>query len=80
MAALKSSKNQVSSILLRHGYVRNRKTARGNLKSTWTREYVSRAKSADPGGGNAKGSSTSAYHPPRRTTSGFGRLTGGSSP
>lgn len=54
MAALKSAKNQASSILLRHGYVWNEKTARGNLKSTWTREYVSWAKSADLGGGHAK--------------------------
>ena len=54
MAALKSSKNKASSILLRHGYVWNRKTARDNLKSTSTREYVFWAKSADLGGGHAK--------------------------
>lgn len=51
MAAFKSSKNQASSILLRHGYAWSRKTARDDLKSTWTGEYVSWAKSADLGGG-----------------------------
>ena len=45
MAALKSSKNQASFVLLRHGYAWNRKT---------TREYVFWAKSADLGGGHAK--------------------------
>lgn len=54
MAALKSSKNQASFVLLRHGYVWNRKTTRGNLKSASTREYVFWAKSADLGGGHAK--------------------------
>ena len=37
MAALESSKNQASSILFRRGYVWNRKTARGDLESTWAR-------------------------------------------
>lgn len=54
MAALESSKNKASSILLRHGYVWSWKTARGDLKSTWTRGYVSWEKSADLGGGHAK--------------------------
>ena len=40
VAALESSKNKASSILLRHGYVWNRKTARGDFKSIWTRGYV----------------------------------------
>lgn len=51
VAAIESSKNQASSILLRHGCAWNRKTARGDLKSTWTGEYISWEKSADLGGG-----------------------------
>lgn len=53
-AALKSSKNQVSGILLRHGHVWNEKTAHGNLKKTWTREYASWVKSIDMGRGHAR--------------------------
>lgn len=49
MAAAKASKNQVSGILLRHGIVWNRKTQKGNLKATWTREYVSWVKAIDLG-------------------------------
>lgn len=47
--AMKSSKQHVSSMLLRHGYVWNERTAAGNLKATWTRGYVKWAKSADMG-------------------------------
>lgn len=55
MAALESSKNKASSILLRHGYVWNRKTARGAISSRHgPGGYVSWEKSADLGGGHAK--------------------------
>lgn len=54
MAALKRSKNQASSILLRHGHVWNEKTARGNLKATWTRECIAWARSIDLGQRHAK--------------------------
>ena len=49
VAAMKTSKQHVSSMLLRHGWVWNEKTAAGNLKATWTRGYVKWAKSADLG-------------------------------
>ena len=48
-SAMKSSKQHVSSMLLRHGWVWNERTATGNLKATWTRGYVKWAKSADLG-------------------------------
>lgn len=37
--ALKRLKQQLSALLLRNGYVWNERTARGNLKTTWTEEY-----------------------------------------
>jgi transposase len=48
-SAMKSSKQHVSSMLLRHGWAWNERTATGNLKATWTRGYVKWAKSADLG-------------------------------
>ena len=47
--AMKSSKQRVSSMLLRHGWTWNEKTAAGNLKPTWTHGYVKWARSADLG-------------------------------
>jgi transposase len=38
--ATKRAKQQTSALLLRHGYVWNKKTASGNLKSTWTVEHL----------------------------------------
>ena len=49
VAAMKASKQHVASMLLRHGWVWNERTATGNLKATWTRGYVKWAKSADLG-------------------------------
>ena len=49
VSAMKRSKQRVSSLLLRHGWVWNEKTATGNLKATWTRDYVKWAKSANLG-------------------------------
>lgn len=48
-AAMKRSKQHVSSALMRHGWVWNEKTPTGNLKATWSRDYVKWAKSADLG-------------------------------
>ena len=39
--ATKRAKQQMSALLLRHGYVWNEKTASGNRKKTWGREYWS---------------------------------------
>ena len=47
--AMRSSKQHVSAMLLRHGWVWNERTAAGNLRATWTRGYVKWAKSADLG-------------------------------
>ena len=49
VAAMKRSKQHVSSTLLRHGYAWNEKTPTGNLRATWSRDYVRWAKSADLG-------------------------------
>lgn len=49
VAAMKSSKQHVASALMRHGRVWNERTATGNLKRTWGRDYVRWAKSADLG-------------------------------
>lgn len=38
--AAKRLKMQFSAMLLRHGHVWNERTPRGNLRLTWTREYV----------------------------------------
>lgn len=49
VAAMKSSKQHVSSMLLRHGYAWNERTKSGNLRATWSMDYVRWAKSADLG-------------------------------
>ena len=41
MAAAKAAKNHVSSMLLRHGIVWNEKAPSGNLRVTWSRDYIS---------------------------------------
>lgn len=38
--AAKAAKEQVSAMLLRHGHVWDHLTIRGNLKTTWTQEYM----------------------------------------
>ena len=38
--ASKSTKLQLSGFLLRHGYVWNERTRSGNLKKTWTSDYI----------------------------------------
>lgn len=45
MAALKRVKMQFSGMLLRHGIVWNERTPAGNLRATWTRQYISWARS-----------------------------------
>lgn len=45
--ALKRSKLQCSSMLLRHGYVWNQKTRTGAIKKTWTENYISWVKSIE---------------------------------
>lgn len=48
-SAMKRSKQHVSSTLMRHGWVWNERTAAGNLRATWSRDYIKWAKSADFG-------------------------------
>lgn len=43
--ATKRLKMQLSAMLLRHGFVWNERTPRGNLRPTWTRDYIKWAKS-----------------------------------
>ena len=43
--ATKRLKMQFSAMLLRHGFVWNERTPRGNLRSTWTKEYIKWARS-----------------------------------
>jgi len=43
--ASKRLKMQFSAMLLRHGHVWNERTPKGNLRPTWTRDYVKWAKS-----------------------------------
>jgi len=38
--ASKATKQQLSGFLLRHGYVWNERTKSGNLKDTWSRDYI----------------------------------------
>jgi len=45
--AVKRSKLQCSSMLLRHGYIWNKKTTLGKLKATWTESYVSWVKTIE---------------------------------
>lgn len=46
---MKKSKQHVSSTLMRRDWVWNEKTATGNLKIAWSRDYVKWRKSADLG-------------------------------
>ena len=43
--ATKRMKMQFSAMLLRHGFVWNERTPKGNLRPTWTRDYIKWAKS-----------------------------------
>ena len=43
--ATKRLKTRLSAMLLRHGFVWNERTPRGNLRPTWTRDYVKWARS-----------------------------------
>ncbi|HHT24200.1 MAG TPA: IS110 family transposase [Clostridiaceae bacterium] len=45
--AVKRSKLQCSSMLLRHGYVWDQRTKTGKLKATWTENYISWVKSIE---------------------------------
>jgi hypothetical protein len=45
VASTKRLKMQFSGMLLRHGFVWNEKTPAGNLKATWTNQYLSWVKS-----------------------------------
>lgn len=47
VAATKRLKMQTSAMLLRHGHVWNERTAKGNLRATWTREYLRWARSVE---------------------------------
>ena len=47
--AVKAAKQQVASLLLRHGLTWNEKTPHGTPRRTWTGDYVKWAKSADLG-------------------------------
>ena len=47
--AMKRLKMQFSAMLLRHGHVWNERTAAGNLKGTWTRDYIAWASSIELG-------------------------------
>lgn len=74
MAALESSKNKASSILLRHGYVWNRKTARGRSQVDMDQgdTFPGRNRPIWEAGMRRR-PSTSAYRSSKRTASGFGR-------
>ena len=43
--ATKRLKMQISAMLLRHGFVWNERTPKGNLRLTWTKEYIKWARS-----------------------------------
>ena len=47
--AMKRLKMQFSAMLLRHGHVWDERTAAGNLKGTWTRDYIAWASSLELG-------------------------------